>query len=137
VVRAHHDHCKLLHLQFMGFLLAQFIGKLLDSAAALSTSFGLTLAGKSLYSRRSGLIFGSDVLKCHLPSGRRAWWRPGIQAYMRENLLDVGALKDRRNARKRSTAVRAMFEDTFSRGTYIPGSPAIPASTINPPFGGL
>ncbi len=40
-----------------------------DSGAALSTSFGMTLAGKSLYSGRSGLIFRSEVLTRHLPTG--------------------------------------------------------------------
>jgi hypothetical protein len=35
---------------------------------------------------------------------------PGIKAYVREYLLDGGALKDRRNDRKRSAAVRAMLE---------------------------
>jgi transposase-like protein len=97
------DRRKLLHLRFTGCLLAQFIAKLLDSGAAAC----LTLAGKSLYSRRSGLIFGSEVLKCHLPTGRRAWRGPGIKAYMRENLLDGRALKDRRNDLQLTAAVRA------------------------------
>jgi AraC-like DNA-binding protein len=91
-------------------LLAQFIGKLLDSGAALSTSFGLTLAGKSLYSRRSGLIFGLEVLKWHLPTGRRAWRGPGIKAYVRENLLNRRSFENRRNHLQLTTAVRAMFE---------------------------
>ena len=80
--------------------------KLLDSGAAAC----LTLAGKSLYSRRSGLIFGSEVLKGHLPTGRRAWRGPGIKAYVRENLLDGGAFEDRRNDLQLTAAVRAMFQ---------------------------
>ena len=100
------DRRKLLHLRFTGCLLAQLIGKLLDSGAAAC----LTLGGKSLYSRRSVLIFGSEVLKRHLPTGRRTWRRPGIKAHVREYLLDGGAFEDRRNHRKRSTAVWTMFE---------------------------
>jgi hypothetical protein len=53
---------------------------------------------------------GSDDLKTHLPTGRRAWRGPSIKAQVREYLLDGRALKDRRNDRKRSAAVRAMFE---------------------------
>ena len=57
----------------------------LDSGAALSTSFGLTLAGKSQYSRRSGLIFESIRMidsmfiqhaKWLKVAGELAWRRP-------------------------------------------------------------
>jgi hypothetical protein len=57
--------------------------RLLDSGAALSTSFGLTLAGKSLYSRRSSLIFGSEVLKkasAHGQANVAGAWHQGLRA---------------------------------------------------------
>ena len=108
MVRACHHQCKSLQLRLTRCPLAQFIGKPLDSSAALSTSFGLTLAGKSLYSRRSGLIFGSEVLKCRLLTGRRAWRGPGIKAYVREYLLDRHSLVDTAHA------YRSLGPDTLS-----------------------
>jgi hypothetical protein len=80
--------------------------KPLDSGAAAC----LTLAGKSLYSRRSGLIFRSEVLKRHLPTGRQAWRGPGIKAYVRENLLNRRSFENRRNHLQLTAAVRAMFQ---------------------------
>jgi hypothetical protein len=79
--------------------------KLIDSGAALSTSFW-----HSLFSRQSGPIFGSEVLKWHLPTGRRAWRGPGIKAYVREYLLNRRSFENRRNHLQLTAAVRAMFQ---------------------------
>jgi len=42
------------------------------------------------------------------PTGWRAWWRPALQAQVREDLLDHRLLKDRRDDLQLAAAVRAV-----------------------------